>query len=280
MITFHWHTEPLLIGLILLACWLYACGIGPLRSRLAPGQPYPARAAGWFYLGVALAYMTVGSPLDQVGERYLFWAHMLQHVLLIYLVPPFLIAGMPTWLVDSFLQHLPVRKLVRLLTHPAPVFLVFTMGFTIWHMPSVYELALHNKGIHILQHTFFFLSGMAMWWAFISTSKHVPRASYGVQILYVSVLMIGGFPVFAGLCFTSEVLYPTYEYAARLEFMGVGPFDPLSDQRLGGALMKVVSDMFVSLPLMFWSFYQWWKAEGDPRTQKPAPLAGPEPVAR
>ena len=115
---------------------------------------------------------------------------------------------------------------------------------------------------------------MAMWWAFLSPSKIVPPVSYGVQMLYVFVLMIGGFPVFAALCFSSEVLYPTYEFAARLEFAGVGPFDPISDQRMGGALMKVVSDMFVSLPLMFWSFHRWWKQ--DNAEDAPSEILAPQ----
>ena len=36
---------------------------------------------------VADLYIAVGSPIDAIGENYLFWVHMFQHILLMYVCP-------------------------------------------------------------------------------------------------------------------------------------------------------------------------------------------------
>jgi len=92
----HWHTEPLLLLLIVGVSWAYALACGPLRARYAPGlQAYPRNYAICFHLGVVVAYIAVGSPLDQIGEAFLFSAHMLQHMLLIYVAAPLIVLGLP-----------------------------------------------------------------------------------------------------------------------------------------------------------------------------------------
>lgn len=80
----HWHNEPWLVGGLVVLRWLWAIAAGPLRSRLAPGAPYPRAQSIRFYLGLFSFYIAVGSPLDQVAERFLFSAHMLQHQILIF----------------------------------------------------------------------------------------------------------------------------------------------------------------------------------------------------
>ena len=68
-IPLHWHTEPLLLLLVVGACWAHALMCGPFRARLLPGRPkYPVWYAVRFHLGVLVAYVAVGSPIDQLGE--------------------------------------------------------------------------------------------------------------------------------------------------------------------------------------------------------------------
>src|ERR1700731_338554 len=49
--------------------------------------------AGWFLAGVAVMLFALISPLDTLGDEYLFSAHMLQHLLLELVVPPLLVLG-------------------------------------------------------------------------------------------------------------------------------------------------------------------------------------------
>ena len=114
----HWHNEPLLVGGIVFLGWLWAVLAGPLRARLAPGQPFPRREAWYFYAALVLFYLAVGSPLDQAGERFLFSAHMFQHLIIMYPAPVLLLCGLPWWMVDAGLDRPALRRPLRLLFSP------------------------------------------------------------------------------------------------------------------------------------------------------------------
>jgi putative membrane protein len=252
----HWHTEPLLLITLLLVGWLYALATGPLRERVAPSiSAYPRRQVILFYLGLIIVYLAVGSPLDQIGEQFLFCAHMTQHMLLIYVSPVLFIFGTPTWLIDWLLKPEPVRKTMQVLTHPACGGLLFTFVYTVWHVPALYEAALHDKRIHVLEHWTMFSLGLIMLWPYLTTSSRVPRRSYGLRMLAIFLLMVGQLPVFAFLSFAGEAIYPTYAWAPRIINL-----DPLNDQILGGIIMKVVN-MGFSLTILAISFYFWAKTE-------------------
>lgn len=254
----HWHTEPLLLLSILSIGWLYALASGPMRSRIAPGEAFPLGASIRFYLGLIIIYLAVGSPLDTIAELFLFSAHMVQHMLLIYIAPTLLIYGMPAWLIDAFIERTKLRPLLRLLTNPACGGILFTFGFTLWHIPTLYEAALIDKRVHILEHFTMFSLGLLMLWPFMTLSKSVPRRSFPIRLITIFLLMVGQLPVFAFLTFAGESIYPTYAWAPRIIDL-----DPLNDQILGGIIMKVINMAF-SLTLLGLCFYQWAKnEEGD-----------------
>ncbi len=254
-IPLHWHTEPLLLLLIIGVGWAYALAIGPMREKISPGTPLEKGKAAAFLLALAIAYLTVGSPLDQLGEDFLFCAHMVQHMLLVYAIPPLLLWGTPVWLADWLLRPAGVRKVWRILCNPVFAGLFFTFLYTLWHIPMLYEAALQKKWIHILEHWTMFLPALWMWWPILGPSKRIPPMAYGLRMLYIFVLMVGQLPVFAFLTLSDEVLYPTYAYAARITELS-----PLQDQILGGVVMKV-SNMVVSITVLSISFYCWWQAE-------------------
>ncbi len=250
----HWHNESYLIGGLILFGWLYAILAGPFRERLAPGEPYPRSLAWRFYSALVLFYLAVGSPLDQIGERFLFSAHMLQHQLLIYPAAILFLVGIPSWMIDPFLRRLGCRGLLRLLTHPLICGLVYIIIYSVWHMPALYDWALQNKLVHVVEHVMFFGSGLFYWWPLLSPSKIYPPVSYAGQMVYLFGVLIGMTPVFAYLVFSDSILYPTYEYAPRL----FETFTPGDDQLLAGVMMKIIG-MGVALVAFGWSFYRWSK---------------------
>lgn len=261
MVTLHWHTEPfLLIGLIAVG-WLYLILVGPVRERIAAMATYPTRGVIFFLSGLVLLYLAVGSPLDSLGEQYLFSAHMVQHELLIYAIPPLLLAGLPGWLVDAALGNRRTRRVFAVLTKPVVAGVLLTGIFTAWHIPAWYEAALQNKAIHVLEHATIFLPALLVWWNIMSPSQILPPLSHGLQMLYVFLLMVAQIPLFAFLVFAETVFYPTYAFAPRLT-----PLSPLGDQVLGGIIMKV-GNMIVSMVVLGTTFAAWARrsAEEDAR---------------
>ncbi len=253
----HWHNEPYLVGGLILLGWLYAVFTGPLRGRLAPAAPYPRRQAGCFYSSLLLFYLTVGSPLDQIAERFLLWVHMLQHQLLIYPCAALFLLGLPEWLVRPVTPARPLRGPLRFLTHPIICGLIYILAYSVWHAPGLYEATLQNKPVHVLEHLMFFGGALFYWWPALSPSREFPPVSPPAQMLYQTFVVIGMTPAFAYLAFADRVLYPTYAYAPRL----IPNFTPMEDQLLAAVLMKVIG-MAVALGMFGRSFYHWYRATG------------------
>lgn len=251
----HWHNEPYLVGGLVLLSWLWAILAGPLRARIAPGEPFPRAHAWRFYSAIFIFYLAVGSPLDQIGERFLFSAHMLQHQLLVYPAAILFLLGIPAWMIDSFLGPRERHPVLRLLTHPIICGLIYTVVISVWHMPYLYDWALRDKVVHVLEHLMFFGAALFYWWPMLSPSRVLPPASYPAQILYFFAVVVGMTPVFAYITFSHEILYPTYEYAPRI----IADFSPADDQLLAGAGMKLVGT-FIALAAVAISFSRWYRA--------------------
>jgi len=253
----HWHNEPYLVGGLIFLGWAYAIVCGPLRSVIAPGQPWPGRKAACFYGALVIFYLAVGSPLDQIGERFLLSAHMVQHQLLTYPAAILMLLGLPSWLVGTITGRPGLRRLLSVLTHPIVCGLVYTLIMSVWHVPALYDWALQDKFVHVMEHVTFFIAALFYWWPMLSPSRDFPPAGSGSQMLYLVAVTVGMTPIFAFITFSNDVLYPTYEYAPRL----FADFSPADDQLLGGAIMKL-GGMSVTLIAFAVAFYRWYQADG------------------
>jgi putative membrane protein len=256
----HWHNEPILIGGLVVLGWLWAVLAGPLRARLAPaGTPFPRRQAWYFYSSLVLFYLVVGSPLDQIGERFLFSAHMGQHLVIMYPAPLLLLLGLPYWMVDAVIGHRFLRRPLRWFFSPVICGGLSSLVIGVWHAPWLYEWALQDKLVHVLEHLMFFLAAAHFWWPLYSPSRAFPPITYAGQMLYLLAVELAMTPLFAYVTFSPDILYPTYAYAPRL----IPDFTPANDQLLAGVMMKTAS-MIVSLTAFGVTFYRW--AQTNERT--------------
>lgn len=270
----HWHNEPYLIAGLILAGWAYGLAIGPFRHRVAPGSPFPRGRAWCFYGALVLFYLAVGSPLDQLGERFLFSAHMVQHQLLMYPCAVLWVAGLPGWLLDRVEPDSALGRTGRRLTRPIAAGVIFVAVQTAWHVPGVYDWALRNRLVHVAEHVMFFGSAVLYWWPLLSPSRVWPRVSHASQMIYLVAVMIGLTPLFAFVTFSPDILYPTYEFAPRL----VAGFDARDDQLLAGAIMKLGGALvtFIAFAAVF---YRWYRASEGRSNGDAPPFAAPAPPA-
>jgi len=260
-----WQTDPVLIGGLLTLLLSYLLAVGPLRSRLAPGQPFPKGQAAWFTGGVIAMYLVDGSPLHDLAERYSLTMHMLQHTLLSYVVAPMLLAGLPGWVARPLLLARGVRPVSRALLNPAVTFIVFSLAFSIWHLPNIYNPALTNSFIHHTQHVIFLAFSLMLWWPLMSRVPELPRPALGAQLVYLFALPIAQLPVFAAVTFSDYVLYPAYELAPRLF-----PLSALEDQALSGAFMNVAGQIAFGIPFIV-IFFHWFRLGREHRAAHAGP---------
>ena len=250
----HWHNEPLLVGSIVLYLWFFLIYAGPIREKYKLSSYYPKTELYWQLAGVFSFYVAIGSPLDAIGENFLFSAHMVQHNLLMYVCPVFFILGTPSWMIDSILNNSRFLKFtMKFLLHPIITAILFTLAFSVWHFPFLYEAALHSKPIHVMEHLTMFFPSILLWWLVCGKSKILQPLKPGGRMIFMFFVMFGQTPVFAFLAFSADVLYPTYEYAPRIIDLS-----PLQDQITGAIIMKIAG-MIAAFSVIGHSFYLWAK---------------------
>lgn len=228
----EWNWDPSIVigAALIVAGYLYA--IGPLRKRYGIEAVKGGKIVA-FLSGVFIMFLALVSPLDELGDSYLFSAHMVQHLCITIVGPPLLIAGMPAWFLRPITRNHVLFKIARFLVYPAVAFFLYNADFWLWHAPPLYDATLGNQAVHILEHLTFIVFGLLYWWPVFSPSKDLPRLELGGQILY---LFLSGMPsvlLGAGLTFTPP-LYAPYISAPRA--WGISPS---VDQQIGGLIMWV-----------------------------------------
>jgi putative membrane protein len=264
-IALGWDLDPVLLGTLLAFAVTYALmAAGPLRKRLAPGERLPRGRGLLFAAGLVVAFLTEASPLHELSDRYLLSAHMVQHLLLSYVVAPLLLAGTPGWMARPLVTNRIFGPVFRLLTRPLTAFVVFGLAVSLWHLPMVYEAALGNDFVHHSQHLIFLALALIVWWPLMSPVPELPRLGYGLQVFYLIALPLGQFFVAAILTFAPEAFYSTYREAPRIL-----PMSPAADQQLGGVIMKIASFIAFGIPLIV-VFMRWFASDG----KQPASAGG------
>jgi putative membrane protein len=250
-----WDMEPsLLIGtVVVLALYLYA--VGPLRRRHQLGPPLPFAQGLAFFIGVDMLFLALVSPLDTIGDSYLFSAHMVQHLLLSLFAPPLVISGLPAWLFQPLLSRRVPFTIGKWLTQPVFTSVLFSANLWIWHAPPLYNATLVNPPLHILSHLLYMGTGLLFWWPILSPlTEGWPPLSLGGKLAYIFFSDMPMVLLGAGLTFTPP-LYALYQHAPRIFGLSAAV-----DQQLGGLIMWIIGSIFlivmVSVIFLRWMLQQ------------------------
>jgi putative membrane protein len=248
----YWHHNPAAVAIIIGLGWLYALAAGPGRARLAPGRPFDRVRAILFYSGLTVGYLAVGSPLAGVGEVYLFTAHLVQQLLILYLAAALVLLGLPEWMIDGWAARPGVRPVLRWKTQPVVAGAFFVLAVSAWYIPRLYEGALENEAVRLLQYVMFGIAGLLFWWPLLSPSRILPPIGYGGRLLYLSSIEVVLTGVFSYVLMAEHAMYPTYAYAPRL----IPGLSALDDQILAGIMLSGISSL-VLVGALGVNFYRW-----------------------
>lgn len=205
-----------------------------------------------FHLGTLAGLLALVSPLDELGDEYLFSAHMVQHLLLMFVTAPLWLLGTPSRLVDGIIPE-RLDKLVKRLASPLTAFVAFVGVLWFWHVPAIYELAQESEAVHIFEHLSFIGAALIGWWPVAGAEKsRLPKPAPPVRMLYLFLLAVPCTALAAILTFAHTPLYPYYVTAAHI--FGL---DVLQDQHLGGLLMWLPTHMFLLLTIGI-TFLRWF----------------------
>jgi putative membrane protein len=226
-------------------------------------RPGGRRAAAWV-AAILVIFLSLNGPLHEWADGYLFTAHMVQHLLLMLLMPPLLIWGLPPALIQKALQIRAVYPVARVLTHPLVAYLTYNVVFIFWHIPQWYNLALLDHNVHIIQHLTFMTVAVMMWWPIMAPVKELVRIPTGPLLMaWIFLFGIPGTIVSALITLSNEVLYTWYAAAPRITALSA-----LDDQRLGGLIMWIPGMLvfWIAITVIFfrWTSYEYRSWKTDP----------------
>jgi cytochrome c oxidase assembly factor CtaG len=230
----HWN----LSATILLALVLYL-GIYVWRWRAARREE-GGRGAGPLHLlafaaGLATLTAAVVSPIDGLGEDYLFSMHMLQHILLGDLAPVLLLLALSRVIMRPATRRMvSVERALGRFAHPLTgLFLWFALIY-VWHIPALYEAAIESEVVHVLEHASFFTAGVALWWPLVQPVPMRRRMTGLWPFAYIAAAKAGLAGLGLYLTWTKGLVYDYYADVPRIWGMTA-----LEDQNVGGAMMML-----------------------------------------
>ncbi len=262
-----WRYQPhpevwLLIG-GLVALGFYATRvIGP--TVVTDGPVVTRRQKRFFAGAVVLLWLASDWPMHDISEEYLYWVHMVQHMLFTLVIPPMLLLAMPEWLARLLVSRDGSSGVwLRRLAYPVVAGLAFNLLTAATHAPAVVNFSVDNGPFHYLVHTVVFLSALLMWVPVVGPLPEL-RISLPAQALYLFLMSIVPTVPGAWLTFADNAVYSAYDHPVRLWNMTV-----IADQQAAGMIMKLIGGLFL-WSIIALRFFQWSNKPNHDRVMRKA----------
>ena len=241
------YVQPPIVVAVL-AALLYLLGgrrVAGARERTERG-----RRGALFFAGLALLVAVLAPPFDSLADS-LFAVHMVQHIVLLEVVPPLLILAHP-WnrLWRPFPLGLrrtvargialapgtaPLRAAGRVLSIPLVAFVLMNGALVAWHVPALYDAALASQPIHDLEHATFFFGALLLWAHLLGGGPFRARLTLPHRAAFSIGSMIVGWVLAVVLATAPSPLSSDY---AALASRPLG-LTALEDQHLAAGIMWV-----------------------------------------
>ena len=252
-----WAPHPdvwLLVGAIAAG---YAVAVKRLGTRLAPtGSAVVTRfQVATFSAGLLALWVASDWPIHDLGERYFFWVHMVQHTTYAIIAAPLLLMGTPAWLARWLLSPRWLLRTVRYLSRLIPATLVFNFVIIVTHVPVVVDASLHHALLHFGLHALIVVSSLIVWMPLLSPLPEVPRLQPLARMLFLFLQSVVPTVPASFLTFGDRPLYKFYETVPRL--WGLSALD---DMRFAGLIMKILVgfSLWITITVVF---FRWYNAE-------------------
>jgi cytochrome c oxidase assembly factor CtaG len=275
----QWQANLPLAGVVI-ALGLYLLG-GRRRSRAAGARGHDAHR--WrtvsFLLALAAVVVALQPPLDGLVGVFL-WAHMVQHLVLLAVAAPLMVAAAPwlrIWrgLPLSWRRGLartmvtgrwaaPLRAVGGFLARPGEAWLVFNVNLLAWHLPWMYDLALRNQAVHDVEHLSFLGLAILFWAMVIDTAPFRSQLTQLQRVGFVLAAMVVSWGLAVVLVFATVPIYSYYAalattpqvVAGTLIYTDPGGLTAVTDQELAGGIMWVPGSIPFSVAI-FVFLYRW-----------------------
>ena len=199
----HWQFAPIVTAVVAVAAGLYGWGVIRVAQR-HPARPWPLWRTCMFLGGIVVLVLATQSGIGAYDDL-LFYDHMIQHLMLLMVVPPLLIAGQPLTLLlhasrnplHSWTKRLLRSRLASFLTWPVFGAVTYAVAVMAAHLTSIANYVERNPTAHDAEHGLFVLVGYLFFLPILGKEPIRWRLSYPVR--FVALILLMPVDTFTGL---------------------------------------------------------------------------------
>jgi putative membrane protein len=217
-----WNLAALASSAAALAAYVWAFGLG--------------RRIWYLIAGLGVFVLALMSPLNTMAAGYLFSAHMLQHILLLLIVPALLLMSLP--------RSVSLGPRSWLISNPFVGWISGVGAMWLWHARPLCNAAVSSQLVNALQISSLFLLG-TIFWRQILAPREEERMSPPGAVLYLFSACVACSILGILITFSPVSVCPIYAQPPvdRLGVLNLVQFNwgitPDKDQQIGGLLMWV-----------------------------------------
>lgn len=251
------HPEVWVMVLVLALMYFYVTRvIGP--KAVPKGEPIITRSQSrWFFIGLFTLWLAADWPMHDIAEDYLYSVHMVQHLLLTWVVPPMMLLATPEWLARLVLGRARAYRAYKWITRPLVAGILYNAIFALGHAPFIVDDSVKWAGFHFTAHLTIVLAALIMWTCVCGPLKEL-RIGLPNQCIYLFLMSV--LPTIPGgwLVFAQHVVYKAYIHPWP-SLWGLSPSD---DQQLAGFIMKVVGGLYL-WSIIIVLFFRWGREQDE-----------------
>ena len=259
----HWLPDPAVLAPLALLVFVY---VRRFRAARAEGGPRAANAvhAAAFAAAMLALFAALASPVDGLGDEYLFSAHMVQHVLLGDVAPLLLLLSLSRVMMRPATRRLTgIERRLGALASPVTGIAIWLAIMYGWHVPALYDAALEHPLVHVLEHACFFTAGVALWWPLIQPVPMRRRLTGMQPLAYIGSAKAGLAALGLVLTWDQTVIYSYYEGVPR-----IWGLTAVNDQNVGGVIMMVEQSFTLVLVMVTLFMGMLARSEADERSRE------------
>ncbi len=254
---FHAHPEVWALVAGIIGLGLYTTRVLAPKIRLRDNAPAVTRSQKrWFVAAVLVLWIAADYPVHDIAERYLYWVHMLQHLMLTMFAAPMFLLATPEWLARLVLGDGKANTVVRRLCRPVVAGVAYNAAFVFTHWPSAVNTSVTSAPIHYALHLLVFSTALLMWMPVCGPLPEL-RLSLPAQMIYLFLQSVVPTVPSAWLLFADHPIYDAYIHP-----FNVWGLDAVADQQTAGVIMKLGAGVFLWV-LIGVLFARWAKRNAE-----------------
>jgi cytochrome c oxidase assembly factor CtaG len=241
-----WTFAPIVLVALVAYVWVYAWRWRISRAEGGARAAPVGRLVLWC-AGVLSLFVALISPVDRLGEQ-LASVHMVQHLLIADVAPILLTLGLTKWILRPATRRIHrIERAAGPFGHPAFGVVAYVGGMWLWHIPAMYNAALRNGNVHVLEHLTFAAVGLLYWWHLLSPIRSRMRLGGMGPVLYMAStkILVGFLGVL--LTFSPTLLYGFYDTHGATRW----GLSALNDQHVAGLIMALEQSIVMGIALAY-----------------------------